>query len=123
MKRTASFLLAALLSCALWAQTQAAKTVVFVKITESILPVARGEKYEDPLDDALRKEGIGAVTGAGTTLGSDGKVESVGLDVVVLDLPRSIPFIRRKLIELGAPRGSTLEYKIDGKTVQISIHE
>lgn len=123
MKRTASFLVAALLSCATWAQTQAVKTFVFVRITESILPIARGEKYEDPLDDALRKEGIGAVTGAGTALGSDGKVESVGLDIVVLDLPRSIPFIRKKLTALGAPRGSTLEYKLDGKTVQLSIRE
>jgi hypothetical protein len=62
----------ALVASAASAQTRG--TLVFVKVNESILPIPRGDKYEDPLDAALRKERLGSVTGAGSQLSAEGKV-------------------------------------------------
>ncbi len=41
---------------------------VEVKLIEQIPPVARGERYEDPLADTLEKLGLGTVTGGGAQL-------------------------------------------------------
>jgi hypothetical protein len=98
---------------------QTAVTFVFVKIPESIMPIERGDKYEDPLDEALKKAGLGEVTGGGSQLGdpnADGSphIEWVGIDVDLLDLSRGLPFLRGELKRLGAPQGTTLEFNVDG---------
>lgn len=105
------------------AQTQPPTTFVFVKVMESIQPIARGEKYEDPLDAALKAADLGEVTGGGTLLSSDKSIDWVGIDVELADLAKGLPVLRRKLIELGVPKGSTLEYEIDGKKVEQPVHD
>ena len=97
-------------------------TFVFVKITESIMPLERGSKYEDPLDEALKKARVGEVTGGGSSLSKDKKIEWVGLDVELTDVPKGIPLLRKKLIELGAPKGSTMEYELDGAKRSVLVH-
>ena len=39
---------------------------VYVKIPGDIQPLARGERFEDPLDDALSASGLGQVSGGGS---------------------------------------------------------
>ena len=119
--RLAALLISALLVCS--AVAQSTNTFVFVKVTESIQPVGRGQKYEDPLDAALKQAKLGEVTGGGSSLTKDRKIEWVGVDVELNNLMRGIPFLRAKLRELGAPKGSTLEYEVQGKKVVVPIHE
>lgn len=80
----------------------AAMFFVFVKVPESIMPIDRGEKYEDPLDAALKQEKLGEVTGGGSQLSepdAEGRrtVEWVGLDIALKELERGIPFLKQQL--------------------------
>jgi len=104
----------------------ASTTFVFVKIPESIMPIARGDKYEDPLDASLQQAGLGEVTGGGSQLGDpnpDGSahIDWVGIDVELVDLETGLPFLKQELLRLGAPESTTLEYKVDGKDVSETI--
>ena len=86
------------------------------------MPIERSHKYEDPLDDALKMEKLGEVTGGGSSLSKENKIEWVGVDVDLIDLDRGLPFLKRKLIELGAPKGSTLEYQLNGSKIEVPVH-
>lgn len=104
----------------------AASVFVFVKVPESIMPIERGGKYEDPLDAALKGENLGEVTGGGSQLSEPDAeerrtVEWVGLDIELNDLERGLPFLKRELLRLGAPSGTTLEFKRAGTQVTESL--
>jgi hypothetical protein len=101
----------------LTAATQQKPIFVYVKINESITPMARGTKYGDPLDAALKSARLGQVTGGGSSLSQAGKVEWVGIDIDLTDVEKGIPLIRKTLIELGAPKGSSIEYEISGRKI------
>lgn len=121
MKQILLFLAIAIsTACAL---AQQRTTFVFVKVVESIRPIDRGHKYEDPLDAALKAANLGEVTGGGTSLTKDKKIEWVGLDVELFNVMKGLPFLRRMLVELGAPKGSTLEYEFNGKKIELPVHE
>ena len=121
LKRPLLFLLALFISSV--ALAQEAPTFVFVKINESIMPIERGHKYEDPLDEALKKAKLGEVTGGGSSLSKERKIEWVGVDVDLVDLDKGLPFLKRKLIELGAPKGSTLKYQLQGKKIEVPVND
>lgn len=101
-------------------------TLVFVKVPESIMPIDRGKKYEDPLDTALKREKLGEVTGGGSQLSeadAEGKrnIEWVGLDVELTDLERGLPFLKKELRRLGVPAETTLEFTRAGSQVTESV--
>ena len=98
-------------------------TFVFVKIQDQVRPVERGSKYEDPLDAALRSAKLGEVTGGGTMMNQDKSIAYVGVDVNLYDLEKGLPFLIAKLRELGAPRGSTVEYTVQGRKVEQPVHQ
>jgi hypothetical protein len=105
-----------------------ASVFVFVKVPESLMPIDRGAKYEDPLNAALNRESLGEVTGGGSQLSepdAQGRrtVEWIGLDVDLIDLHRGLPVLKRELLHLGAPSGTTFEFKRDGRQVTESIQE
>ena len=87
-------------------------TPVTANIQESIMPVARGEKYGQPLDAFLREHGLGEVTGGGTSLDKGGMPGSVEISFDLRDPEKNASVVAKKLKELGAPRGSTLYYRI-----------
>ena len=94
--------------------------LVFVKIPESIMPIDRGEKYEDPLDSSLKQAEFGEVTGGGSQLSEPDKdgarhIEWVGIDVDLTDLAGGLPLLKSELKRLGAPVGTTIEYEINGE--------
>jgi hypothetical protein len=102
-------------------------TFVFVEITESLMPIDRGEKYEDPLDSSLKKEALGEVTGGGSQLSEpdeDGArhIEWVGIDVDLFDLARGLPVLRAELKRLGVPRWTSIEYETNGKKITEVYH-
>ena len=93
---------------------------IFVKIPESIMPIERGDKYEDPLDEALKQASIGEVTGGGSSFShpdENGKrtIEWVGIDVNLLDFDKGLPILRSELLKLGAPKTTILEYTRNGQ--------
>ncbi|HEX7641622.1 MAG TPA: hypothetical protein VF472_05350 [Burkholderiaceae bacterium] len=113
------------LACAMFAgfAAHAADKVfpVSVKINESISTDDRGTKYDDPLGAALKEGNLGEVVGGGNSVNKAGKVEWAGIDLEVTDLQKSIPVIKQKLIDLGAPKGSTIEYHSGGKKVVVQV--
>jgi hypothetical protein len=94
---------------------------VSIKINESISSDDRGAKYDDPLAAALKDANLGDVIGGGNSVNKAGKVEWAGIDLEVNDLQKSIPVIKQKLIELGAPKGSTIEYHSGGKKIVVQV--
>src|SRR5262245_6148600 len=84
-------------------------TFLYVKIPAAIMPLDRGEHFEDPLDDALQEAGVGEVTGGGSMMKPDGGIEYVGIDVDVTDLEKALPIIREVMQRQGAPEGSVIE--------------
>lgn len=122
--KTIRILLAALcLSATVQATAQSKEAFVFAKIADPIMPIDRGEKYEDPLDAALRESHLGEVTGGGTSLTKEKTIEWVGVDIELTDIERGIPFVKDKLRQLGAPKGSTLEYELRGKKIFTRVHD
>jgi len=87
------------------------------------MPLDRGDKYDDPLLAVLEAEGIGEVTGGGSSLGDerpDGTrpIEYIGVDVDLNDLDIGLPVVRKALVKLGAPNGTELHYTRDGAKLQ-----
>jgi hypothetical protein len=119
----ASLVFAVALTCHALAGAQPSTVFVFVRVMDPVLPLERGSKYEDPLDEALKRANLGEVTGGGTSLSKEKTIEWVGLDVELTDVMRGIPFLKRKLIELGAPQGSSLEYEFGGRKLQVPVHD
>ena len=83
-------------------------TTVTARLYEHIEPLDRGERYEDPLDAALREAGVGEVTGGGSQLGELGEIEFADIEIVVSDVDAALPVITEALEKAGAPAGSQL---------------
>jgi hypothetical protein len=129
MKKIISSILAALgiFGCKPSATAPGKAQFVFVRIPEQNQPLDRGAKYEDRLDAALKKEGLGEVSGGGTQLSApdaEGKksIEWVGLDVDLSDFERGMPILKRELLRLDAPPDTVLEYTRDGRKTEERLH-
>jgi hypothetical protein len=96
-------------------------TSVAAKINEPVSSNDRATKYEEPLDAALKEAKVGEVTGGGNSMTKGGKIEWAGIDIEINDVQKGIPLIKQKLLDLGAPKGSSLEYKIGTKKVVVPI--
>lgn len=64
--------------------------------------------FEDPLDTALRKRGLGKVTGGGCRFDPGGIIHYVELAIRVNSLGDGLPVIVSSLKSSGAPQGSEL---------------
>ena len=96
---------------------------IYVKIPDSVGPIDRGAKYEDPLELSLSEAGIGHVSGGGSQLGDplpDGSrpIEFCGLDVDVTDLKRALKLLRVVLPTLGVPDETELHYTVGKSRLQ-----
>ena len=101
---------------------------VFVRIPESLEPLERAEKYEDPLEESLTSSGAGVLTGGGEMLAApdaDGhrEIEWCGIDIDLFDFDGGLELIRTELKRLGAPKGTILEYTLNGIAYQRDIYE
>ena len=109
------------------APADAGSVFVFVRVPESLQPLDRASKYEDPLQLALDKANLGEVTGGGSQMTApkaDGTrdIEWVGIDVELASLERGLGFLKQELIRLGVPKGTGLEYERAGKKVEDQVH-
>ena len=46
-------------------------TFVVARLNARVQPIARGDYFEDPLQDTLEQAGVGEVTGGGTQLADE----------------------------------------------------
>lgn len=95
--------------------------IAVAHISEAILPVARGAKYEDPLDATLKSAGLGRVNGGGSLLDDCRQVASVDVELALRDLDGALKFARTELLSLGAPTGSLLLFLRDGRPRAVDI--
>ncbi|MFV0341826.1 MAG: hypothetical protein ACK5JH_02890 [Anaerocolumna sp.] len=85
--------------------------LIMVRINDKIMPIDRGEIYEDPLDEFLRSNKYGEVTGGGTMQLESGEIEFCDLEVMISpnkDKELVINEIITLLESQGAPKGSLL---------------
>ena len=84
----------------------------YVRIPESLGPVDRATKYEEPLGDALGD--LGEVTGGGSQLAAGNSVQYCGVDVVVNDRDRGLKIIRQSFRSSGAPASGVAPFVVEG---------
>ena len=94
---------------------------VSVRLAESIQPINRGERYEDPLATVLAEHQLGVVTGGGSQLTAQGEIAYVRLDLQLADLDHAVTLVRHTVEALGAPIGSAIELEIDGRAQSIAF--
>lgn len=98
---------------------------VVATLWEAIQPLDRGERYEDPLIEALESEGLGGVCGGGSQLSDECGIEFVDIEIELGDLQRGLAVARKVLEQQGAPKGSRLRYSEHGvdKTIEFGVSE
>ena len=89
-------------------------TPCYAYLNARIMPVARAEVFEIPLDEALAERGIGEVAGGGTLQAKDGEIIHCGLDVDLELTPSNLEFVCGFLARRGAPKGSKLQFERNG---------
>ena len=97
--------------------------LIYVFLPESLGPIDRGDKYEDPIIDELERTDLGEVSGGGSSLGDprpDGSrlIESCGIDIDTHDLTGTRTMLRELLPKLGCPSGTQLKYTLADKPLQ-----
>jgi len=88
---------------------------VLARVYEHIGPIDRGDRYEDPLSEVLEAAEIGRVTGGGSQLNEEGRIEFADIEIELLDLDGALQTAVTALERAGAPRGS--EIHLDGSVL------
>jgi hypothetical protein len=81
----------------------------YIRIPEPLYPEERGEKYEEPIAEALRAARLGKVSGGGQQLGEDKSIVYFAVDVELRQRGRGLGVLRAILARLGAPTGTVIE--------------
>jgi len=81
----------------------------YIRIHESLGPMDRGDRYEDPLGNVLEQNALGRVTGGGSQLGENDTIEYCGIDVVVADRDLGLQLIKKSMRELNASDTTVIE--------------
>lgn len=93
---------------------------IYIKIPGDIEPLDRGERFEDPIQAQLEAQGLGVISGGGSSL-SDAdasgrrRIEFCGIDVDTPHRDRTRAQLRGQLIELHAPVGTELHFTRAGE--------
>ena len=84
--------------------------LLVVRIPGSIEPLERGDRFEDPLNKALKK--LGGCVGGGTAFETSPEFRVTGcdIDVEVKDLAKALPLIRDTFTSANAPAGTTVTH-------------
>lgn len=92
---------------------------IYVLLPEDIDPGDRHDRYATILDAELRLADLGAITGGGTMMRDDDDEDAEpvvlfsGIDADVYDVDAARAVLRDFLPELGCPRGTLLQYRVD----------
>ena len=93
----------------------------YAQLNARIMAVARGERFETPLAEALAENGLGEVGGGGTLQLKTGEIEYCGIDVDLFDVEKGGRFVCDFLTARGAPKGSKLCYEYKGKRTEVEF--
>ncbi|MGZ0017507.1 hypothetical protein [Yeosuana sp. AK3] len=99
---------------------------IVATLNDKIMPLDRGEIYEDPLEEFLIANGIGEVTGGGTMQLKSGELEYCDLEIKLNTSEINenvIQLIIKKLEELGAPKGSKLTIEKTDQKIEFGQKE
>lgn len=83
-------------------------TAVTAQLNHRLMPLDRGERYEDPLAEELEKHGFGETDGGGTMLNKSMEIDYIDVALYLTQTDKSIPFVIERLELYGAPKGSKL---------------
>ncbi|MCL2575829.1 MAG: hypothetical protein FWE33_05285 [Defluviitaleaceae bacterium] len=82
-----------------------------LEINGKLMPMHRGDIYEDPLQEALEQAGIGEVDGGGTLMEEDGSVACCDVNIVLNDdSEETFGKLMAILDEFLLPKGSMLHF-------------
>lgn len=107
-------------------QSQSAENYMVVTLNDKIMPIDRGNVYEDPLDEFIQANGIGEVTGGGTLQLESGEIEYCDIEIRLnkdILSESQIKLVIEKLESLGAPKGSKLTIEKTGEKIDFGIKE
>src|SRR5262245_51074976 len=91
---------------------------VVAQLNAKVMPIDRGERYEDPLGTLLQKLGAGEVSGGGTMLGQDKQIEYCDVEIRLSTINDDIlQTIKGCLEQCGAPKGSKLKVESTGAEI------
>ncbi|MBD1260963.1 hypothetical protein HZY62_10225 [Maribacter polysiphoniae] len=99
---------------------------IVATLNDKVMPIDRGEIYEDPLNEFLKANGIGEVTGGGTMQLKKGELEYCDVEIQLNseEINESyISSIIEKLEELGAPKGSKLTIEKTDQKIEFGKKE
>jgi len=96
---------------------------VLARLPEKITAEARRNKYDRPLLEALQSRGLGTVNVAmdNTESNFDMEILSTGINIFLSDLDDALAFTYDTLRSLGAPKGSYLFFRRDGKDYTLDV--
>jgi hypothetical protein len=105
-------------------ETVTQSMLVVARLNDRAQPMDRGELYEDPLYEVLKKNRAGSITGGGTKLTEDYEIEFCDIEIEVYEpATESIALIKQTLEELGAPKGSKLVLEAQGEELSFGRNE
>jgi hypothetical protein len=94
------------------------------QLNHRIMPIDRGDLYEDPLDEMLKAEGLGEVTGGGTAMQESMEIDYVDIEIELSDdSPSTLARVIAFLENAGAPKGSQLIMHDGGDTISFGQRE
>ena len=99
---------------------------IVATLNDKIMPLDRGEIYGDPLDEFLKTNRIGEVTGGGTMQLESGELEYCDVEIRLNNEEiddNQIKSIIDKLEEFGAPKGSSLLIEKTEQKIQFGKKE
>ena len=82
--------------------------LIVARLYEHVEPIDRGERYEDPLLDALSAAKAGTVTGGGSQLNELGGIEFADIEIELSNLDDALALTTEVLEKAGAPEGSEI---------------
>jgi len=83
-------------------------TSLTIRRYEHVEPLERGSRYEDPLEAALSRDGLGAIAGGGSLVSEEGEIEYAEIEVDTTDENLAITRMIEVLEAAGAPQGSVI---------------
>ncbi len=102
------------------------RNYLIITLNDKIMPVDRGDVYEDPLDEFIQQAGIGEVCGGGTMQQASGEIDFCNVDIQLysdgIDEKQLIQ-LQEKSEELGAPKGSFISLQRDQQKIMIGKKE
>jgi hypothetical protein len=85
--------------------------IISIFIPGNIQPFERGQRFSDPLQEALKQKDLGEVVEEGThleRLGERQVIKGGQIEIEVKSVRGSLPLIRRTLAQAGAPAETTI---------------